>query len=145
MNAVSNKLMVKSIFEAIARGERTAFSDAAHDDLIMHVMGESSWSITVKGKTKILVDYFGYVRTRLTGRNAIKPICFFADDDWVIMEAKGEMVALDGRPYQNCYCLHYRIENSKIIEMKEYMDTVLCEDRLGLFPCDLKIRLQDEV
>ena len=48
------------------------------------------------------------------------------------------MVALDGRPYQNDYCIHYRIAAEKIVEMKEYMDTALCEDRLGKFPDEVK-------
>ncbi len=61
----------------------------------------------------------------------------------MVVEAKGDMVALDGRPYQNDYCLHYRIADGKIVEMKEYMDMALCEDRLGVFPADLKARLQE--
>jgi hypothetical protein len=52
------------------------------------------------------------------------------------------MVALDGRPYQNDYCIHYRIAGGKIVEMKEYMDTALCEDRLGAFPDDVKAKLR---
>jgi ketosteroid isomerase-like protein len=49
----------------------------------------------------------------------------------------------DGRPYRNYYCLHYRIADGRIVELKEYMDTALCEGRLGLFPDDLKARLQE--
>jgi uncharacterized protein len=39
------------------------------------------------------------------------PFRFLADEDWVVVEAKGDMVAVDGRPYQNDYCLHYRISD----------------------------------
>jgi uncharacterized protein len=87
--------------------------------------------------------FFGHVSSRLSRRNPTKPSRFLADDDWVVIEAKGDMVALDGRPYQNDYCLHYRIVDGRIVEMKEYNDTVLCEDRLGQFPEDLKARLQE--
>jgi uncharacterized protein len=143
MNAKSNKLMMQGIFEAVGRGDRTAYSDALHDDLVMQVMGSSSWSQTVRGKAKVLDVFFGYVQSRLSARNPTKPLRFLADDDWVVIEAKGDMVALDGRPYQNDYCLHYRIADGKIVEMKEYMDMALCEDRLGPFPDDLKVRLRD--
>ena len=142
MSAVDNKAMMQGIFEAIARGERTAYHDSLHDDLVMQVMGSSSWSQTVRGKARILYVFFSYVSSRLSKRNPTLPFRFLADEDWVIVEAKGDMVALDGRPYQNHYCLHYQIADGKIIEMKEYMDTVLCEDRLGPFPADLKARLQ---
>jgi uncharacterized protein len=142
MSANSNKQMMQSIFQSLARGNRTAFHDALHDDLVMRVMGSSSWSQTVRGKAKVLDVFFGHVSSRLSVRNPTKPLRFLADEDWVVIEAKGDMIAVDGRPYQNDYCLHYRIADGMIVEMKEYMDTVLCEDRLGPFPDELKARLQ---
>jgi uncharacterized protein len=142
MSAKTNKLMMQSLFEAIGRGDRAPYYDALHDDLMMQVMGSSSWSQIVRGKAKVLDVFFGHVSSRLSNRNPTKPFRFLADEDWVVVEAKGDMTALDGRPYQNDYCLHYRIKNGKIVEMKEYMDTNLCEDRLGLFPKELKARLQ---
>ncbi len=144
MNAASNKRMMQDIFEAIGSGDRTAYVNALHDDLVMHVMGSNSWSQTVRGKAKVLDLFFGHVSSRLSSRHPTKPFRFLADDDWVVVEAKGNMVALDGRPYQNDYCLHYRIADGKIVEMKEYMDSALCEDRLGLFPAALKARLQQD-
>jgi ketosteroid isomerase-like protein len=143
MNTKNNKLMMQGIFEAVARGDRTAYRDALHDDLVMQVMGSSSWSQTVRGKAKVLDVFFGHVLSRLSARHPTRPLRFLADEDWVVVEAKGDMIAVDGRPYQNDYCLHYRIADGKIVEMKEYMDTVLCEDRLGSFPDELKARLQD--
>jgi uncharacterized protein len=128
MDAQANKRMIQRIFEAAARGDRAAYVNAWHDDIIMQVMGASSWSQTVRGKAKVRDAFFGYVSSRLSARHPTKINRFLADDDWVIVEGKGDMVALDGRPYQNDYCL--------------YMDTVLCEDRLGPFPADLKARLQ---
>ena len=142
MSAQTNKRMVQNIYEALGKGERTAFLDALHDDLVMQVMGSSSWSQTVRGKRKFLDVFFGYVASRLSARSPNTPIRYIADDDWVVVEAKGNMVALDGRPYQNDYCIHYRIADGKIVEMKEYMDTALCEERLGAFPDEVKAKLQ---
>jgi uncharacterized protein len=58
MNAKANKLMMQGIFEAMARGERTAHHDALHTDVAMQVMGSSSWSQTVRGKAKVLDVFF---------------------------------------------------------------------------------------
>jgi len=138
MSAQTNKLLVQHIFEALGKGDRSAFLDGLHDDLVMQVMGSSSWSQTVHGKRNFLEVFFGHVASRLSSRNPSTPLRYLADNDWVVVEAKGNMVALDGRPYQNDYCIHYRIAGGKIVEMKEYMDTALCEDRLGAFPDDVK-------
>lgn len=143
MSAETNKVMMRELFEAILRGDRAPYLDALHDDLVMHVMGSSTWSQTMRGKAKVLDVYFGYVSSRLSARHPTRPSRILADGDWVVVEAKGDMTTVDGRPYRNDYCLHYRIASGKIVEMKEYMDTVLCEDRLGRFPDDLKARLQD--
>jgi ketosteroid isomerase-like protein len=142
MNAQQNKRMMQGIFDAIANGNRSAYLDAMHDDLVMHVMGASSWAQTVRGKAKVFEKFFPYVQSRLSARNQTQTLRFLADENWVIVEARGDMVALDGRPYQNSYCLHYRIADGKIVEMKEYMDTAHCEDRLGKFPDELKAQLQ---
>jgi uncharacterized protein len=136
--AKANKMMIQNVFDAVLNGSRNAFRDATHDSLVMQVMGDSSWSITVCGKAKVFDIYFGYVNSRLSARNPLKILRLLADDDWVVMEATGDMVALDGRPYRNSYCLHYRIKRSQIVEMREYMDTVMCENHLGPFPVDLK-------
>jgi uncharacterized protein len=143
MNTQANKLMMQGIFEAIARGDRNAYHDALHPDVVLQVMGSSSWSQTVRGKGKVLDLFFGHVSSCLSKRNPTRPSRFLADEDWVVVEAKGDMITLDGRPYQNDYCLHYRIMDGMIVEMKEYNDTVLCEDRLGQFPLELKARLQE--
>jgi ketosteroid isomerase-like protein len=142
VGAKENKLMMQSIFEDLGRGDRTSFRDALHDDLVMQVMGSSSWSQTVRGKRKFLDVFFGHVSSRLSARSPNTPLLYLADEDWVVVEAKGNMIAIDGRPYENDYCLHYRIAAGKIVEIKEYMDTALCEDRLGAFPNELKEQLQ---
>jgi uncharacterized protein len=142
MTALENKQLIQRLFAQILAGDRSAYIAAMHDDLIMQVMGSSSWAQTVRGKKKIFDVFFGYVASRLSARNPTKALRILADEDWVVVEAKGDMVALDGRPYQNDYSLHYRIKDGKIVEMKEYMDAALCEDRLGVFPLDLKNELQ---
>ncbi len=81
MSAQDNKRMMQKIFDAIGRGDRSAYVDALHDDLIMQVMGSSSWSQTVRGKTKIIDVFFQHVSSRLSARNPTKPFRFLADED----------------------------------------------------------------
>jgi uncharacterized protein len=83
MTAAANKLMMRGIFDAIARGDRAAYYDALHDDVVMQVMGSSSWAQTVRGKAKVLNVFFGHVSSRLSKRNPTRPVHFLADEDWV--------------------------------------------------------------
>jgi hypothetical protein len=71
MNARRNKLMMEGIFEAIGRGDRSAYEDALHDDVVMQVMGSSSWAQTVRGKTKVLDVFFRHHPERPPGPGCV--------------------------------------------------------------------------
>ena len=51
-----------------------------------------------------------------------------------MVEARGQMTASDGTPYENDYCLMYRLEDGMIVEAKEYQDSALCDRVLGPYP-----------
>ena len=69
VGANANKVMVQGIYDALDRGERTVFLDALHEDLVMQVMGSSSWSQTVHGKRNFLDVFFGHLASRLSSQS----------------------------------------------------------------------------
>jgi hypothetical protein len=50
---------------------------------------------------------------------------FIADDNYVVVECRGKTTTNRGRPYNNKYCFVFRMEDRKIKEVTEYMDTQL--------------------
>ena len=140
MSAAANKKLMETIFAGAAAGDRALFVDALADDVTMTVTGQYSWSQTFHGKESVLRDLYGYVASLLKQRRAV-PFRLIADDEWVAVEARGDMVTHAGERYDNHYCLIYRIANGKIREIREYNDSILCERVLGPFPKDkLKAR-----
>ena len=138
MTAAANKKLMETIFVGAAAGDRTSFVDALADDVIMTVTGQYSWSQTFHGKESVLRDLHGYVSSLLKHRRTV-PFRIIADDEWVAVEARGDMVTLAGERYDNHYCLIYRIVNDKISEIREYNDSALCERVLGPFPQGRKL------
>ena len=134
MSAADNKKLMETIFAGIAAGDRTAFRDALADDVSMTVTGQYSWSRTFHGKESVLRDLYGYVRSLLKDNSRTVPFRFIADDEWVVVEARGEMETKAGARYDNYYCLIYRIDGGKIREIREYQDSTLCVRVLGEFP-----------
>ncbi len=104
------------------------------DDVKMTVTGQYSWSRTFEGKESVLQDLYGYVNSLLASKGKTLAFHFLAVGDWVVVEARGDMVTKEAAAYQNHYCLLYRLENGMIVEMKEYQDSVLCERVLGSYP-----------
>lgn len=138
MSAAANKKLLETIFAGAAAGDRTLFVDALADDVTMTVTGQYSWSQTFHGKESVLRDLYGYVASLLKHRRTV-PLRIIADDEWVAVEARGDMVTHAGERYDNHYCLIYRIADGKIREIREYNDSILCERVLGPFPRERKL------
>jgi uncharacterized protein len=133
MGAAENKKLMEAIFADVTAGNRALYVDSLADNVTMTVTGQYSWSQTFHGKESVLRDLYGYVASLLRQRRTI-PFRIIADDEWVAVEARGDMVTHAGERYDNHYCLIYRIENGKIREIREYQDSTLCERVLGKFP-----------
>ncbi|MDA9435078.1 nuclear transport factor 2 family protein [Bradyrhizobium sp. CCBAU 51627] len=139
MSTSANKKLMQEIFAAAASPDpavrdRSLFTASLADDARWVVTGQYSWSRTFAGKEAILNDLHGYVRSRLRDRTRTVAHRFIADDDIVVVEAKGDNVTAEGAPYDNDYCLVFQFENGKIKEIREYCDSVLTERALGPFP-----------
>jgi hypothetical protein len=133
MSAAENKQLMQEIFARVAVGDGALFVEHLADDVVLRVSGQYSWSRTFKGKESVLRDLFGVVRERTTGVRKTIPLRFIADGDLVVVEGRGEMTAKTGVPYNNEYCLIYRLREGKIVEITEYNDSALCERVLGPF------------
>jgi uncharacterized protein len=133
MGAAENKKLMEAIFADVTAGNRALYVNCLADNVTMTVTGQYSWSQTFHGKESVLRDLYGYVASLLRQRRTI-PFRIIADDEWVAVEARGDMVTNAGERYDNHYCLIYRIENGKIHEIREYQDSTLCERVLGKLP-----------
>ena len=138
VSAADNKKLMQTIYAGIAAGDRTAFQDALADDVTMTVTGQYSWSQTFHGKESVLRDLYSYVRSLLKENRRTMPFRFIADDEWVVVEARGDMETTNGERYDNHYCLIYRIDGGQIREIREYQDSTLCVRVLGEFPQERK-------
>src|SRR5438132_9089597 len=125
---------MQEIFAAIAAGDRTRFFDRLADDVTMRVTGQNSWSRTFNGKASLVRDLYGRLSTLLAEGRRTVAHRVIADGDHVVVEARGDMVTKAGVRYENEYCLIYRLQRGKIIEITEYCDSALCEAVLGKFP-----------
>jgi uncharacterized protein len=134
MSAAENRKLMEAIFAGIAQGDSALFVASLSDDVTLRVTGQYSWSRTFVGKASVLRDLFGHVRSLVQKGGRTVAHRFIADGDFVVVEARGDMVTKAGVPYANDYCLVYRLQDGRIVEMTEYNDSILCERVLGPFP-----------
>jgi ketosteroid isomerase-like protein len=132
VSAADNKALLQAIFARIEQGDRALLEQHLADNFRIVVMGCSSWSQTVTGRA--LVEYRAYLRSRFSAPGRSVAERFIADGDVVVVETRGNNYSASGERYDNQYCLIFRFDNGKIVEMREYMDTAFCERVLGVYP-----------
>ncbi len=137
MTTSENKLIIENIFNKVAKGDGSMFVEHLADEVSMKVTGQYSWSQTFKGKESVLKDLYGHVASVTQGLRKTIPFNILASGDYVVVEARGDMTNKEGIPYQNEYCMIYRLKNKKIVEMREYQDSILCERVLGAYPLSI--------
>ncbi len=126
-----NKQLVQQIFAGLAEGNSKLFVESMADDFDWTVTGTTPWSKTYQGKQAVLADLFGALRTRVVP--PLKTIAqrIIAEDDIVVVEARGSNTTTAGKPYNNRYCFVFRLAEGKLKEVTEYLDTELVTSALG--------------
>lgn len=131
MTATENKQLLQHIFSELAQGNSRPLVEAMADDCNWTVSGNNRWSGTYKGKQAVLDDLLAVLRARIEGRIRTAAHRFIAEDDFVVVEARGNNTTKSGVPYNNAYCFVIRLAAGKLKEITEYMDTELVSSVLG--------------
>ncbi len=121
----ANKQLLQTIFEGLARGDGKAFIDGMADDIRWTLTGTNAWSGTYEGKDVVrqqllrpLLDQFATQYTNQARR-------IIGEGAWVVVECVGNVETKRGERYDNRYCWVCRVEDGKLRELVEYMDTEL--------------------
>jgi hypothetical protein len=124
--AARNKELLHAAYAQSAQGENMLFGELIADDVIFFKIGTTSWSKTYVGK-EALRAMFQRLYALLEGPHIVEAQRFIADDDLVVVEAKGRSMTKTGKPYHNSYCMVFRLADGKIKEITEYCDTALID------------------
>ena len=54
-----------------------------------------------------------------------------AEGDRVVVRGRGEVRTKAGKDYNNSYCFVLRLEEGRLVELREYLDTALVERVFG--------------
>jgi ketosteroid isomerase-like protein len=131
MSAIENKQLLQEIFAALAEGNSRPLVEAMAADFSWTVTGTTKWSKTYSGKQAVLTELFGSLVARIAGHIRTVGERFIAEDDWVVVEARGHNTTIAGKPYHNRYCFVFRLSGGKLKEVTEYLDTELVTATLG--------------
>ena len=125
MSTATNKQLLQHAFAELAKGNGKPFVDCMAEDFSWTIIGTTPWSGAYRGKQtvqeKLLRPLFAQFTTQYTNE-ALRMI---AEDDYVVVECRGQVMTQSGQPYNNEYCWVIRFAEGKMRELMEYFDTAL--------------------
>ncbi len=129
MGIAENKEVVRQMREAKGLDEMLA---AMSDDVRWTIMGSTKYSHTMNGKKEIVDKLLHPIFAELESMGSNHVDNVIAEGDYVVVQqhASGRKTKT-GNPYNNSYCLVYKVIGGKIKEITEYLDTELVTAAFG--------------
>lgn len=130
MSATANKELMREIYDEFARGNRMPFRNAMAEDFRWIMKGRTAWSRTYEGRDAVRLELLQPLFAQFADEYRNKATRFIAEGDLVVVECEGRVTTKSGKPYNNQYCLIFRLEGGRIKELTEYLDTALVDEVL---------------
>lgn len=131
MTTTENKRLMQRVFDELAKGNSQALVEVLADDVDWHVTGTTKFSRTYSGKATLMNELVVPLFSQFADQYTTTADRFIADDNYVVVECRGKATTKTGRPYNNKYCFVFRMEDGKVKEVTEYMDTHLVVTTFG--------------
>lgn len=125
---------MQGVFDALADGNGQPFMDALANDAHWTVIGSLPWSRTYEGKQAITDELMRPLFRQFADQYTARAVRIVAEDDMVVVEARGQATTKSGKPYHQTYCYVFRLADGKVRELTEYMDTDLVRQALEGLP-----------
>jgi ketosteroid isomerase-like protein len=125
VGTAENKQLMQRVFAQLANGNGQPFMDALANDARWTVIGSSPWSRTYESKLAITQELMRPLFHQFADRYRARAIRIIAEDDVVVVEARGEVTTKSGRPYNQTYCYVFQVADGKVRQLTEYLDTDL--------------------
>lgn len=128
--AAANKALLQWVFADLAAGNGRPFLEMLADDVVWHVEGSTPWSRSYHGKAEVKAGLLKPLHQVLAGPNPLSVSRMIAEDDCVAVQARGNARTRAGAAYCNSYCMIFRLNDGRVVEITEYADTALIERAL---------------
>jgi ketosteroid isomerase-like protein len=131
MLASENKKLLREAFAALARGESKPFMALWAPEFSWTITGNTAWSRTYRGRETVLRELMAPLFANFATRYTNHATRLIAEDDFVVVECRGNVTTKSGQPYNNSYCYVCRMSGGKLTELTEYLDTELVTKALS--------------
>ncbi|MCG8670561.1 MAG: nuclear transport factor 2 family protein [Pseudomonadales bacterium] len=127
---MKNLEIVKNAISAISQSDAEGLLSLFAEDMTFEMNGHTPFSRKLKGK-EAFVALFAEVMEHLAAGIPLTINNLIDAGEWIICETTGHATMKTGEPYENNYCMLWRLRDGKIIQLKEYNDSQLIMERFN--------------
>jgi ketosteroid isomerase-like protein len=131
VDAAENKELMRDVFDELAKGNGRPFVEALAEDVRWTIIGSTAWSRTWTGLAAVQIELLDPLFAQFESSYRAEAVRLIAEDDYVVIESRGDVTTKMGKPYRNTYCYVCRLEDGKVRELTEYCDTELLTEALA--------------
>ncbi len=131
MGAAENKEIIRNMFAELSKGNADAFLDTLADDVNFTLIGSTKFSGVFKGKAEFVEKVLAPLGAQLENGLTMHVENLIAEGDNVVLQGHGESMTKSGKAYNNTYAQVFRLENGKVQQVMEYLDTELVNAVFG--------------
>lgn len=131
MTTKTNKELIQSFFDAGNRGDMDHIVGLFADDIKWTTSGTTKFSGTFDGKQTLLDNLLGGLFSQLKAGIFSEIENIVAEGEFVVAQTRGKAETTDGKNYDNNYCHIFKLQDGKIKEVTEYLDTALTNSVFG--------------
>ena len=131
MGAAENKEIIRNMFAELSKGDADAFLNTLADDVNFTLTGSTKFSGVFKSKQEFVEKVLAPLGEQLENGLTMHVENLIAEGDNVVMQGRGESMTTSGKAYNNTYALVFRLENGKVQQVMEYLDTELVNAVFG--------------
>lgn len=131
MSAAENKEIISNMFAELSKGNADAFLSTLADDVNFTLIGSTKFSGVFKGKAEFVEKVLAPLGAQLENGLTMHVENLIAEGDNVVLQGQGESMTKSGKAYNNTYAQVFRLENGKVQQVTEYLDTELVNEVFG--------------
>jgi len=119
------KQRLRAAFVDFGQGNPGTLLALLAPDATYTIIGTTTLSGTLRGRDEIVARLFAPLAAALATPLAVEIESITAEEDRIVVQARGRATLVSGAPYNNVYCFVFRIAGDRVAAITEYLDTAL--------------------
>ncbi|MBT31583.1 MAG: hypothetical protein CMO01_18160 [Thalassobius sp.] len=125
---MSTRNVVESYFNAMKEGRLADMQTYVSPHQKYWISGEDSWPFGGFNSPESMSKLWSIVKERFPNGLTLTINSILTEGEYAAVQVHNTATRIDGKVYDNDVLVHLRVQNGKITEQREYLDTIMMNE-----------------